>query len=167
MPACCLRKRLPIPAGVWISVIALAIIVGLAFVSFVMQPAEASDFARMAVAVVFLIFLVCGHPLARQWAIFISVIAFLQASAVIALSTVSQEWSGFVFAMSAALGFLPVLVIAGLVPRRSKEYFDLRCPTCHSYEVRAASFLFNKLRCLKCKERWFLREDKTPVESFD
>jgi len=159
------RKRPPMPAGVIVSLVAMGIFVGLQVLAALVTQPTPGTLVSIIIAVIFMIFLARGHPLARQWAIFVCVLALLP---ILLFLLVRLDQIPLVLLITnLVLAVLPVVVITGLMLEKSRLFFDLRCPKCGSFKVRAASFLYNKIRCLSCKERWRLREEKVEVSAFD
>jgi hypothetical protein len=109
----------------------------------------------LAIPAVFLFYLYRGHPLARQWAVFISGLGLVGVALEWFVSPSLAAGSGVAFALSAAV-FLVLIVSLSLAS--SRDYFDLRCPRCRSRKVRAASFLYNRIKCRACQHAWNLRE---------
>ena len=52
---------------------------------------------------------------------------------------------------------LSMLLIVALNRKAAKRFFCLQC-VCGSFSVRAADFLFNKIRCRKCDRQWTPRD---------
>jgi len=167
MPDYPTRPRPPMPAGVIVALVGIAIFLLLGFLGLTLGP-TAEGGLRLMIAGVFFAYLWLGHPLAWQWALYFAVVYMLVAGAGLFFAMgLEDHHSPAVTILGLALTAMPILVIGGLTPRSSRRYFDLQCPECQAYKVRAASFLFNKIRCSKCKATWRLREERVPVDAFD
>lgn len=106
---------------------------------------------QVAVGIIFLILLPRGHPLARQWAIYLGVMTALASVLGFAASRGDQ---GIILMVAFVLS---MLLIIALLQKPAKHFFCLRCQ-CGSYAVRAADLLYNKIRCRKCDRRWTPRD---------
>ncbi len=108
---------------------------------------------RCAIPLLFVVFLVRGHPLAHQWATLVSGFAVLIG--VLGVVTAPDNLTRAVLAGYVALP-LSVIVLLGREP--SLRYFDLQCPACGAFRTKAKSFLFNAKGCAACGHRWNHRQ---------
>ena len=122
---------------------------------------------ELIASIVFLIYLPKGHPLARQWAMYVAGLALLAVGGVGLVFLAVGEEAGPTGQLAALLtsGF-GALVLWSLFGKGPKEFFGLHC-RCGSYRVRAASLLFNKMRCGKCHREWRRGDLQVDLEVFE
>ena len=104
-----------------------------------------------ALAVVFLLYLPGGHPLARQWGFYVAGFQLLTGvffSLTVLILPPEVPILGFLLLGSG--GFL----WWGLSGHAVRRYFDLYCSACGSYRTRARGFLFNRIGCRRCGREW-------------
>jgi hypothetical protein len=127
-------------------------------------PPQAGVFGVLSV--VFVIFLARGHPLARQWAQYIAAILLVVAITLGALMAPERAdpawWIGF-----GLTGLIGAALLWGLSGPEARKFFDLYCGHCKSYKVRAASLLFNLIKCRECGRKWDVHDSRVDAEVFD
>jgi hypothetical protein len=111
-----------------------------------------------SLAVVFLVYLPRGHPLARQWGLYVAGFQFLLGVAVTLFASTGSA-VGLLVAVSGGLLWW------GLSGQAVRRYFDLYCIGCGSYRTRPRSLLYNRIGCRDCGRRWKRGDAVESVES--
>ncbi|MHC4550649.1 MAG: hypothetical protein ACYTEZ_17955 [Planctomycetota bacterium] len=129
----------------------LALVTALHLLVLVTWGANAFAWPWLVAEVVFLIQLPRGHPLARQWALYVAGLLILMGVPV-GLALLPLGLAGAVWFLGAAT--LGVLLLWGMSGPEVRRYFHLRCGYCGSYRTRARSFLHKWVRCRDCGQSW-------------
>lgn len=115
-----------------------------------------------SLALVFLVYLPRGHPLARQWALYIAGLQFLGGAVITLFALTGPTSASVVGLLVAAFGGLLWWGLSGQAVRR---YFDLYCRGCGSYRTRPRSFLYNRIGCRDCGRSWKRGDAADSIES--
>ena len=115
--------------------------------------------AWFGLALALLLYLPRGHPLARQWGLYVGGLQCLGGVAVALPALIRPT-------LASAIGLLLLgsggFIWWGLSGQAVRRYFDLYCSACGSYRTRARSFLFNRIGCRKCGREWKRGEQLDP-----
>lgn len=103
---------------------------------------------------------IAGHRLAWQWGVVLgTMFAIIWALvAVVGISNANQGGnpsavylsSGLVMLMSMCL----LTITFSLFTSSARDYFCMRCPTCHRFSATAGDFFFSTVKCKRCRETW-------------
>ncbi len=114
-------------------------------------------FAFAAVCAAFLLWLTCGHPLARRVALFAAWGALLLGA-----------WAVFDGeVVRARLVPVSVAVVVGLTNSTARRFFDLHCYTCQDSRVRPRGVLCRRIICRECGREWKPHEERSDLTAFD
>lgn len=100
-----------------------------------------------------------GHPLARQASIAFALFMTISGAANTCLGSTAP--------VGVVLLILGVLTIVALRTDAALRFFGFHCPRCGSMRARAASFLYNRLRCADCATEWRRGDEVVDTTAFD
>ncbi len=155
------------PWGVWLAlaVVALFLVLQLAGLSDLLEFPERLPAVMIAYLIAFgvilpliiLVGLVRRHPLGRQGVTLGSALYI-----VFGVMTITQAP-----AVGLVIVAIAVTLIAGLRTDHARRHFGLICPQCGSRKARAASLLYNEVKCRDCKARWRWNAAEVDASVFD
>jgi hypothetical protein len=113
----------------------------------------------LGLSVVFLVALLRGHPLARQWGFYIAALQIALALPALGILFLTLRYPA---GDGATLGTLFGLVLIlsggflwwGLSGQAVRHFFNLHCAGCGSFRTRPRSFLYNRIGCRSCGRTW-------------
>ncbi|MHC4137312.1 MAG: hypothetical protein ACYTDU_08085 [Planctomycetota bacterium] len=144
-------KLRAIPGRLWVAVVLLGLqTFGLGW-TILAAGANVVNGVWFGLSVVFLLLLPGGHPLARQWGLYVAGLQLLSGALFTLFVLIGPTPASAVGLLMLGVGGLLWWGLSGESVRR---YFGLYCSACGSYRTRARSFLFNRIGCRRCGREW-------------